>query len=344
MNKTLTRAPFALHGRWQYRLRSILALYWSVLYISFRRLLRGPQLPDWSWALETATHFLKTQAAVAFDMPNHTDAREYEDALIFGSPALAQVSIEPVNAPIRGHWYRPQSAARHVTVLYLHGGGYAYYSKAHQNLIAMVTLAAESQTFALDYRLCPEHPFPAQLEDALAAYRWLLATGVQPGRLVVAGDSAGGNLTLALLLALRDANVPSPANAICLAPWTDLASPGASMATNAAYDWIEKRMATRWAGWYCQGTNAVNPLVSPIHADLRGLPPIYIQAGSAEILHDMICAFADRAKQQGAQVALEIWPNMTHDFQAFGSITPESQAALQRIGQVVREYVPSSES
>ena len=320
-------------------MRSLIMLYWSLVYVSVRRLLRGPRLPNWSWALETSTHFLKTQAATAFDMPNLTDGHEYEDALLFHSPALDQVRIEPVDRVVKGHWYRPLSDARHVTVLYLHGGGYAYYSQAHHNLIALVTLAAQAQTFALDYRLCPAHPFPAQLEDALAAYRWLLATGVAPERLVVIGDSAGGNLALALLLALREAHEPLPALAICLAPWIDLANSGASMTTNAAYDWIEKCMATRWADWYCKGTNASNPLVSPLHADLRGLPPIYIQAGSAEILHDMICAFADRAKQQGAHVTLDVWPGMVHDFQAFGDIVPESKAALLRIGTVVRAYV-----
>jgi epsilon-lactone hydrolase len=340
MTESVKRTSFQLSGRWQYRLRSVFNLYWSTLYVSVRRLLRGPRFPNWSWALETSTHVLKAQAAAAFDLPNIADGREYEDALIFGSAAVAQVNMDAVNQPVKGHWYQPRSAVRSVTVLYLHGGGYAYYSKAHQNLIALVTLAAASKTFALDYRLAPEHPFPAQLDDALAAYRWLLDTGTAPEQLVIIGDSAGGNLTLALLLALREAQLSLPALAICLCPWTDLANAGDSMITNTPYDWLEKRMAVRWADWFCQGADTANPLVSPIHADLRGLPPLYIQAGSAEILHDMICAFADHAQQQGARVKLEVWPNMPHDFQAFGDITPESQAALQHIGAVVREYVP----
>ncbi len=284
-------------------------------------------------------YFLKTQAAAAFSLPDPADGREYEDALVFNSSAVAQVRIDPVNLSVKGHWYQPKSGARHVTVLYLHGGGYAYYSKAHQNLIALITLAAKSQTFALDYRLIPEHPFPAQLEDALAAYRWLLETGVAPERLVVAGDSAGGNLALALLLSLRDAQLPLPALGICLAPWTDLSNSGDSMTTNATYDWIEKRMADRWADWFCKNANVGNPLISPIHADLKGLPPIYIQAGSAEILHDMICSFADQAEKQGANVRLDVWTNMTHDFQAFGNTTPESAEALQRIREVVEKYI-----
>jgi monoterpene epsilon-lactone hydrolase len=339
MTDKQNQAPFTLNGRWQYRWRSLFALYQSMLYISARRLMRGPRFPNWSWALEMSTHFLKAQAAAAFDMPNIADGREYEDAFVFGSPAVAQVTIESINQPIKGHWYQPRSGARPVTLLYLHGGGYAYYSKAHENLIALVTLAAESRTFALDYRLTPEHPYPAQLEDALAAYRWLLDTGVAPERLVVAGDSAGGNLTLALLLSLRDAHLPLPALAIGLAPWTDFANSGESMIKNEAYDWIEKCMADRWAEWYCKGADVRNPLVSPIHADFSGLPPIYLQAGSAEILHVMIRALADRAQQQGARVTLEVWPNMTHDFQAFGALIPESQAALRRIGEVVKQHI-----
>ena len=339
MNENQNLPFFVLSGRRQYRVRSILALYWSLLYISIRRLFRGPQFPNWNWPLETTTHFMKAQASTTFEMANHTDGREYEDALVFGSPAATRVIIEPVPLPVKGHWYEPKAGARDVTVLYLHGGGYTYYSKSHENLIALVTLAAESRTFALDYRLAPEHSFPAQLEDALAAYRWLLETGVAPERLVVMGDSAGGNLTLALLLALKDARVPLPALAICLAPWVDLSNSGNSMTTNADHDWIEKRMADRWAKWFCKGTSTHDPLVSPNHADLRGLPPIYIQAGSAEILYDMICAFAEKAKGQGADVTLQVWENMTHDFQAFGDITPESKEALLRIGEVITERI-----
>ncbi len=327
-------------GRWQYQLRSSITMYQSLISVSLRRLFKGPLFPNWSWSLEMSTDFLKRQAAIAFDMPSHTAGREYEDALLFGSAAVSQVTIEPVNSPVKGHWYQPKSgpgSAGPVTMLYLHGGGYVYYSKAHQNLIALVTLAAKSRTFALDYPLIPEHPYPAQLEAALAAYKWLLESGVAPENLVVAGDSAGGNLTVALLLSLRDAQLPLPALAICLAPWIDMANSGASMTRNEPYDWIVKRMPERWAGWFCKDADPADPLISPIHADLRGLPPIYIQAGSAEILHDMICTFAERAQAQGAPVQLEVWPNMTHDFQAFGDIIPESKEALRRIGEVVQQ-------
>jgi acetyl esterase/lipase len=326
-----------LSGRWSHRLRSLVVLVWSLLYVSVRRLIRGPRLPNWSWGFEASTHFLKLQTTTAFDMADHVAGRAYEDSLVLPSPAVARVEIEPATAPVKGHWYRPRSGANRITVLYLHGGGYAYYSKAHENMIALVTLAAGSRTFALDYRLIPEHPFPAQLDDALAAYRWLLATGVAPGHLVVMGDSAGGNLTLALLLTLRDLKQPLPALGVCMAPWTDVGNSGNSLSENEPYDWLEKRMPLRWAKWLCRNVDPRNPIVSPINADLRGLPPVYLQAGDAEILYDMIRSFHDTAQAQGANVRLDVWRHMNHDFQGFGDLVPESREALARIGQVVRE-------
>ncbi|MFZ4462962.1 MAG: alpha/beta hydrolase [Bacteroidales bacterium] len=338
MKEKQNSAPFVLNGRWQYRLRSLINLNWSTFYITLRRLFKGARFPNWSWSLETSMHFLKTQTDIAFDMPNHADGREYQDSLLFKSSAIGRVNIETLQSPVKGHWYEPKSEKNEVTLLYLHGGGYTYYSKAHENIIALVTLAASSRTFAPDYRLTPEHPFPAQLEDALAAYRWLLDTGIVPEQLVIAGDSAGGNLTLTLLLAIRNAGLPFPAGAICIAPWTDLSNPGESMRTNDSHDWITERMAKRWADWFCQGKDASNPLISPVHADLKGLPPIYIQAGSAEILYDMICVFEKEAKKQGADVTLDVWPNMIHDFQAFGDLVTESREALQRIGEMVVRF------
>lgn len=343
----MNRAPFTLHGKLEYRLRSVFALCRSSLSVSLRRMMKGPLLPNWNWSTEAAIHFLKAQNITSFEMRDHDEGRAYGDALVFNSPAVAGMNIHAVTSPVKGHWYQPKLGNRAITLLYLHGGGYAYYAKAHENLIALVTLAVESKTFALDYRLTPEHPFPAQLEDALAAYQWLLKTGVDPHSLVVAGDSAGGNLTLALLLTLRDAKQPLPAMAVCIAPWTDVGNSGESLTKNETYDWVEKRMTIQWAEWFCKGAAPRNPIISPIHANLNGLPPIYIQAGDAEILYDMIREFAARAAEQKADVTLEVWKNMNHDFQSFGDMTPESKEALARIRQVVDEQVfdsPSYES
>ncbi len=328
--------PFELHGRLSYRLRNLLLLLWVSLLVTASRLRRGPRLSGWPWVFETATTFLRGQERAAFGLPTIAQQREYMDALVVRSSELAHMQIEAVEADgVKGRWFVPPTAASELVVLYLHGGGYAFSIRAHDNFIAFFARAARARTFALDYRLAPEHPFPAQLEDAQAAYHWLLSSGIAPEHILIAGDSAGGNLTLTLLLALRDAQQPLPRMAICLCPWTDMDSSSRSMKENEPFDWIEQRMVVQWAEWFCQGTEPTNPLVSPVHADLRGLPPIYIQAGDAELLIDMIRAFVGKAKAQEASVTLEVWEHMNHVFQAYGSIIQQSREALQRIGEVV---------
>lgn len=326
------------HGRLTYRLRSILLFLLTAISVTVRRWRRGPRLSTWTWMFETATTFLQRQERVAFDLPTLADQREYTDALVFRSPAYSRVRIEAIQeAAVKGRWFVPQTVLSQQTILYFHGGGYAFSALAHDDLIAQVALAAQARTCALDYRLAPECPFPAQLEDALVAYQWLLNMGVPHERLVLAGDSAGGNLVLALLLALRDAQQPLPALAICLCPWTDMDNSSESLSSNEPYDWIERRMVIQWGQWFCKGADLHNPLISPVHADLRELPPMYIQAGDAELLIDMIRAFAQKAQEQGAAVSLEVWEQMNHDFQSYGSALRQSREALQRIGEMIQQ-------
>lgn len=278
---------------------------------------------------------------MAFAMSDANEARLYLDSVVLKSAELARVSITAsTDDKVRGSWFVAKNGEPRVTLLYLHGGGYSFYPKTYASLIASITLAARSKTFALDYRLSPEHRFPLQLEDALAAYRWLLNTGVNADNLVVAGDSAGANLTLALLQSVRDQGLPAPALAIALSPATDFVTPidlggRASITANAEFDWIRKDMLVTWADWFCRPEQRRDPLVSPINADLSGLPPIYIQAGRAEILYDSIQAFADHARTQGANVVLESWDDMNHDFQMFGHLAPQSVQAFRRIGEVI---------
>lgn len=321
-----------------YRLRCAGELSRSVLEVSTRRALKGPRLPGWNWFVELATQILKQQTLAAFQLGDVKEARRFLDSVVISSPVLSEVSITPVvREKFRGSWFAGKDTEPRVNVLYFHGGGYSFYPQAYANLITLITLAAKSRTFALDYRLSPEHRFPAQLEDALNAYEWLLDEGADPHRLIFAGDSAGGNLALALLLATRGSKLPLPALAVALSPPTDFA---ADPIGNWEFDWIEKRMLTQWADWFCDRSEHRNPLVSPIWADLSGLPPIYLQAGRAEILYESIQAFADRAQQQGADIVLESWQHMNHDFQLFGRDSPQSAAALRMIGQVIEERVP----
>jgi len=204
-------------------------------------------------------------------------------------------------------------------------------SSVSANFIALITPAAKAKTFALDYRLSPEYRFPAQLEDALHAYQWLLDEGVDPADLVVAGDSAGGNLALALLLRARELRLPLPSLAVALSPATDFCI---EPATNGC-DWIGPMMLAHWAERFCDPAHRLDPLVSPVLADLLGLPPIYVQAGRCEVLFESIQRFAEAAKRQGASVTLDAWDEMPHDFQLFGPDAPQSAEALHRIGEVI---------
>jgi monoterpene epsilon-lactone hydrolase len=334
----VARIQFA--GPTQYRLLSALVIGQSIFRVSARRMLKGPRYPGWNWLVEVNTEILKRQVNTAFRMRDVREARRYLDSVVIRSPAMSAVNIVPVaREQFRGSWFAQKEAETRVTVLYFHGGGYSFYPQAYANFIALITLAAKSRTFALDYRLSPEHRFPAQLEDALNAYRWLLDTGIDPDNLIIAGDSAGGHLALTLLLAARDSNLPLPALTLALSPPTDLEGDHASLVHNQQFDWISRPMIEKWADWFCYSSERRNPLISPLWADLRGLPPIYLQAGRCEILHDSIQAFADRAKGQGADVVLETWKEMNHVFQMFGPDVPQSAEALRRIGEVVEARI-----
>jgi len=323
------------NGPVRYQLRSAAAICQSVLEASLRRMLKGPRRPGWNWFMELGTAVLRKQLAIAFEMRDVNEERRFLDSIVLG-PSVPEVNIRSVDSErIRGHWFADGSAEHRVTLLYLHGGGYSFYPRGYARFIALLTRAARSRTFAPDYRLTPEYRFPAQLEDALNAYRWLLEDGTRPENLVLAGDSAGANLALALLLAARDAKLALPALAILLSPPTDFEAAPARAPSDSGADWIAWPMLERWANWFCDPAQRRNPLVSPVRADLRGLPPIYIQAGRAEILYDSIQAFAARARIQGADVVLEAWEDMNHDFQIFAPDVPQSAEAVRRIAEVV---------
>jgi acetyl esterase/lipase len=191
----------------------------------------------------------------------------------------------------------------------------------------------------IDYRLAPEHPHPAAVEDSTRAYRWLLETGSNPKRMAIAGDSAGGGLTVATLVALRDAGVPLPAAAVCLSPWVDLEGIGESMTTKAAVDpMVQREPLLRMASMYLAGQDPRTPLAAPLYADLRGLPPLLIQVGTAETLLDDSVRLAERARAAGVQVTLEPWEDMIHVWQAFAAMLPEGQQAIERIGEFLRQH------
>lgn len=254
-------------------------------------------------------------------------------------PTPPDVKVERVNAPVApAEWLRPPSAEPGRVVLYLHGGGYVIGSpRSHRHLAAAIASAAGASALLLDYRLAPEHPYPAAVDDATAAYRWLLDQAIAPARIVIAGDSAGGGLTVATLLALREAGVPLPAGGVCISPWVDLTCGAASYATKAAADPIVRRDGVeQMARDYLGATPPRTPLASPLFADLRGLPPLLIHVGSDEVLLDDAVQLAERSRAAGVDASLEVYERMIHVWHWFLPMLDEAQTAVDAIGRFVR--------
>ena len=224
-------------------------------------------------------------------------------------------------------------------MLYLHGGGYAFFARAHQQMINHIACAARSVVFALDYRLTPENPYPAQLDDAIAAHQALLNAGHRSGQMVVAGDSTGGHLALSLVKALRDFQLPMPTLVVGLCPWTEINAEAPCCNRNDRYDWVQSRMTAQFARWFTAGQFHDPKTISPMAFDVCGFPPLYLQAGGREVLLDMIERFAGHVADSEVEVVLDVWSGMTHDFQAYGDLLEESRAALKRIGQAVDHYL-----
>jgi len=253
----------------------------------------------------------------------------------------ADVRCTAVDADgVPAEWITAASARDDHAVLYLHGGGYCIGSIAtHRQLASDVSRAAGARVLLIAYGLAPERPFPAAVEDAARAYRYLLASGVKPSRASIAGDSAGGGLTAAALLALRDAGTELPAAGVCLSPWFDLTLSGASMQSKAAVDPIVQRdRLQRMADAYLDSRPATTPLASPLYADLAGLPPLLVQVGTAETLLDDATRFAERARAAGVAVDLDVWDDMVHVWQAFAFVLPEGRQALERVGAFLRRH------
>lgn len=238
----------------------------------------------------------------------------------------------------RGEWVINTSQPLNV-VYYLHGGGYIACSPAtHRPFTAALSHAAQAKVFALDYRLAPEHRFPAAVEDALAGYRWLLQQGVEPQSIVIGGDSAGGGLTMATLVALRDEKLPLPRAAFCLSPWTDLAVTGNSLTTNDDDDPMFFGDSIRQAAPIYLGQTAANhSLASPLYADLTGLPPLLLYVSDTEVLLDDSVRLAERARAHGVSVDLRVWEDLPHVWPIFiGLRLPEAREALIEIAQFIR--------
>ncbi len=254
------------------------------------------------------------------------------------------IAVQPAKlGSIPGEWIVPPGAPVGRALLYIHGGGFIFCSLAtHRALVARLARASATRAFSVDYRLAPEHPFPDALEDCLAAYRGLLRSKIPPDKIVVAGDSAGGNLTLALLLTLRDAGEALPAAAVCLSPVTDMLWASPSMKTRRARDPIFPEGGSSPLGEsirkdYVVAQNPRNPLISPVYGDAHGLPPVLFHVGEDEVLLDDSLRMAEKIRAAGGRAEVAVWKGMWHVFQVSAPFLPEANQSIKQIGEFVRE-------
>ncbi|MBX7257390.1 MAG: alpha/beta hydrolase [Candidatus Hydrogenedentes bacterium] len=284
--------------------------------------------------------------AMARNKPLNTDAglelhREGLERVVDLFPPLPDVVATPVDAGgIPSEWIDAQGTRDDRILFFAHGGGYSLGSlRTHRRLASDLARAGGLRALSIAYRLAPEHRFPAAVEDCVAAYRWLLGTGIKPEKIVFAGDSAGGGLVLSTMLKLRDEGNPLPAAGVCISPWTDLAATGASVFGRASQDPIlNPRDLHTFALRYLGDADPRTPLASPLYGDMRGLPPLLIHVGSAEILLDDSTRLASRARDAGVDVTLHVAEEMIHAWHYFAGLIPEGEQAIAEVGQFIRAH------
>ena len=311
----------------------------GVARAALRRCVAGPRLPTWSWTFECIVAGLA--ATLPQDSAGGLDTLRaaVDQGGLLAIPRAVKVT-DAVAAGVPVEWLRGPRSATDAVLLYLHGGGYLFGSpRSHRALAAALVQATGMQALLPSYRLAPEHPYPAALEDAWAAYWWLLDQGIAPERIVLAGESAGGGLTIALLLALRDAGLPLPACAVCISPWVDMTLSSPSLHTNAATDYLNLAGLRAAVPLVLAGADPHTPTISPVFADLHGLPPLLIQAGTAELLYDDARRLAHRAADDGVAVQFEPWENMVHAWHILFAFEPAARSAIRRIAQFVHGHV-----
>ncbi len=271
------------------------------------------------------------------------DHRKALEKMAVGTKIPEDVECENVNiSDISALWCKIPESKNDRVILFFHGGAYiagsADVSKYHSVYISRVSNA---ELLSVNYRLAPEHQYPAALDDAVKTYKWLVEQKVfSPKKVVLVGVSAGGGLTIATLLKLRELGIELPVAAVCISPWVDLAFTGETFRSRANIDPFTTPDGLEFAAHlYIGDDNAKNPFISPVYADLYGLPPLYIMAGTAEILHDDAVRLAESATKAGVDVILDIWEDMIHGFPVFASVAPESREAIEKIGEFIRKHL-----
>ena len=307
------------------------------------RLRSGPLQPSWSFGFETTVEFLRSDWGGRWQ----GSVPEFRDELntrYYPSKAVPKVTIESFKiAGCDAYWFTPPDVTAGKVLLYLHGGSYMYCSAktAHANLIAQLALGIGYKVAAIDYRLAPEHPYPAALEDALAAFEYLVESGYSPDNIVIAGDSAGGNLTLVTQLALRDKGVPQAKASVLISPWLDLKSESDSFNRNRAYDYGTREMLVYQAKLFAGSADVADPKLSPLNASFEGLAPVQIVYGTAELLHDECARFVKLARQAGVPVTETVLKEMPHNGPVFADFHPEGKRGVDEITAYIKEKLES---
>lgn len=297
-----------------------------------------------SWQLKLLKSILRIyvkpqMSRMKFHGRSLASARKRIEMLLKHLPMPPYAEIEPVTLDgVPGEWVRGKNRDGSLVesgrvVLYLHGGGYVSCSpRTHRSITTRLAKYADCRVLAIDYRLAPEHPYPAALEDSLMVYRWLLKNGYEAGQIVIAGDSAGGNLTMATLLTIRDSTLGMPAGAVCISPWVNMSRPeGDEWRNRDADPMLPSTRMAEIARVYLVGEDPFNPVVSPVLADLHGLPPLCIHTGTTEILFDDIKMLADNAHRDGVDVTFKAFDDTPHVIHGFAPIVPEGRSALDEV-------------
>jgi monoterpene epsilon-lactone hydrolase len=283
----------------------------------------------------------KMRARPRPENPAVEESRAGFEAMSRSFKPAADASFERVDAGgVPADWVSTAASKPLPVILFFHGGGYCIGSaKTHRDLVSRLCTAAGARALSVDYRLAPENPFPAAVDDGVAAYRWLRQQGVPASSIVIAGDSAGGGLTLATLLALKQAGDELPAGGVCMSPVTDHTKSGKSMRTKVELDpMVHPSSSTAYSNMYLGGADPTTPLASPLHADLTGLPPLLILVGTWEVLLDDSTRFAEKAKAAGVPVELEVWDEMIHIWPFFAALLPEARQAIDRMAAFIKAH------
>ena len=320
---------------------ALLILYGGIVVLG-RRLFGGSLRPSWSIRTELVVMAVRTLLDCS-KRRGFQWLRETLEAMPTHAPVFKQVRFEPVDAGgVAAEWCRPLAGGEPSRVLiYFHGGGYVAGSvRTHREFVARLSLEAQSRVLSVDYRLAPECPFPAAQDDCLTAYRWVVAGGRHPSSIALVGNSAGGILCISTLLALRDAGEPCPGAALLISPWVDPLAATGSILTNEPFDVGDREFLVRCIETYMSGRTPNRPSVAPVYADLRGLPPLFIQVGAVEILLDQVQRFALRAQDMRVVTRLVEYEDMFHTFQSFASFIPTAARAVRDMGRFLRQRIP----